>query len=118
MSDNPQQDYVDSLRLIRTRVEREMEKKHAKTLMVTSSVPGEGKSTVSVNLAISMAQRGKRVILVDCDLRAPTDQGIFGVREKRPGLSEVLTGQGTLEEALYSFEDKGISLSRCSAEAR
>lgn len=110
MSDNPQQDYVDSLRLIRTRVEREMEKKHAKTLMVTSSVPGEGKSTVSVNLAISMAQRGKRVILVDCDLRAPTDQGIFGVREKRPGLSEVLTGQGTLEEALYSFEDKGISL--------
>ncbi len=110
MSDNPQQDYVDSLRLIRTRVEREMEKKHTKTLMVTSSVPGEGKSTVSVNLAISMAQRGKRVILVDCDLRAPTDQGIFGVREKRPGLSEVLTGKATLEEALYSFEDKGISL--------
>ncbi|MBQ5365311.1 MAG: P-loop NTPase, partial [Spirochaetales bacterium] len=40
--------------------------------MVTSSISGEGKSTVAANLAISMARKGKRVVLVDCDLRNPT----------------------------------------------
>ena len=96
--------YVESMRLIRTRLERQMEGK--KVLMVTSSVAGEGKSTVAANLAISMALKGKRVILVDCDLRNPSVGRIFRVEEKCPGLVAVLNGKATLEEALVEVKSK------------
>ena len=96
--------YVESLRLIRTRLERQMEGK--KVLMVTSSVAGEGKSTVAANLAISMALKGKKVILVDCDLRNPSVGRIFNVQEKCPGLVAVLNGKATLDEALVEIKNK------------
>lgn len=98
--------YVESLRLIRTRLERQMEGK--KVLMVTSSVAGEGKSTVAANLAISMALKGKKVILVDCDLRNPSVGRIFNVQEKCPGLVAVLNGKATLDEALVEVKNKNM----------
>ena len=63
-----------------------------KTLLVTSSVPNEGKSLTSANLAITMASTGSRVLLVDADSRKGALHERFGVRSK-PGLTEVL-GQG------------------------
>lgn len=105
LDDSVPEDYIDSMRLIRTRVERAMEKQKSKTLMVTSSIPGEGKSTVAVNLALSMAQKGTRVILVDCDLRSPSDQSILNIKGEYPGLRAVLTGEAKLEDSLYQFED-------------
>lgn len=99
--------YVESMRLIRTRLERQMGDK--KVLMVTSSVAGEGKSTVAANLAISMALKGKKVILVDCDLRNPSLGRIFNVQEKCPGLVAVLNGEVTLEEALVEIKNKDAS---------
>ena len=98
--------YVESLRLIRTRLERQMEGK--KVLMVTSSVAGEGKSTVAANLAISMALKGKKVILVDCDLRNPSVGRIFNVQESCPGLVAVLNGKATLDEALIEVKNKNM----------
>ena len=99
--------YVESLRLIRTRLERQMEGK--KVLMVTSSVAGEGKSTVAANLAISMALKGKRVVLVDCDLRNPSVGRIFNMEGSYPGLVAVLNGKATLEEALVEVKGKNGS---------
>ena len=98
-------DYVECMRLIRTRLERQMGDK--KVLMVTSSIPGEGKSTVAGNLAISMARKGKRVILIDCDLRNPTQGKVFGLKGKYPGLVAVLQGKARLEDALYEVTDRG-----------
>ncbi|MBQ2062812.1 MAG: polysaccharide biosynthesis tyrosine autokinase [Oscillospiraceae bacterium] len=98
--------YVEAMRLIRTRLERQMGDK--KILMVTSSVAGEGKSTVAANLAISMALKGKKVILVDCDLRNPSVGRIFDVKEKCPGLVAVLKGKATLEEALVEIQNKNV----------
>ncbi len=98
--------YVEAMRLVRTRLERQMEGK--KILMVTSSVAGEGKSTVAANLAISMALKGKKVILVDCDLRNPSVGRIFDVQEKCPGLVAVLHGKATLDEALVEVKNKNI----------
>jgi capsular exopolysaccharide synthesis family protein len=77
--------------------------------MGTSSVAGEGKSTVAANLAISMALKGKKVILVDCDLRNPSVGRIFNVQEKCPGLVAVLNGEVTLEEALVEIKNKDAS---------
>ena len=98
-------DYVEAMRLIRTRLERQLEDR--KVLMVTSSISGEGKSTVAANLAISMALKGKRVILVDCDLRNPTTGQIFGIEEPLPGLLSLLRGKCSLEETLYEVLDHG-----------
>ncbi len=98
-------DYVECMRLIRTRLERQMGDK--KVLMVTSSIPGEGKSTVAGNLAISMARKGKRVILIDCDLRNPTQGKVFGLKGKYPGLVAVLQGKARLEDSLYEVTDRG-----------
>ncbi len=97
-------DYIEAMRLIRTRLERQLEGK--KVLMVTSSVSGEGKSTVAANLAISMALKGKKVILVDCDLRNPTVHEIFNLQEKFPGLIPVLRGETKLRDAMYTVTDR------------
>ena len=103
--DTGRSEYVESMRLIRTRLERQMEGKQI--LMVTSSVSGEGKSTVAANLAIAMALKGKRVILVDCDLRNPTVGKIFDLKGSFPGLISVLQGQASVSDALYEVTDRG-----------
>ena len=64
--------FGESVRLLRLRVEKAMEEEGKKILLVSSAVPGEGKTTISVNLAVSLSQKGKRVLLVDCDLRNPS----------------------------------------------
>ncbi|MGF1520710.1 MAG: GumC family protein [Leptolyngbyaceae cyanobacterium] len=67
--------------------------------VVSSSVAKEGKSEVSANLAVSMAQVGRRVLLVDADMRSPSQHHLWNVIN-RVGLSHVLVGEGTLQDAL------------------
>ncbi len=107
---NAPEDYVESMRLIRTRLERRLESHNVKTIMVTSSIPGEGKSTVAGNLAISIAKKGKRVVLVDCDLRNPSSREVFNMDQEFPGLSAVLNGKATLKDAMYKIPDPNMEL--------
>jgi polysaccharide biosynthesis transport protein len=71
----------------------------AKVILTTSAVPQEGKSTTAGNLAVAIASAGKRVILVDLDLRAPYTDRFFGI-SGRAGLTHVILGQVGLDEAL------------------
>lgn len=73
-----------------------------RTLMVTSAVQGEGKSTTAANLAVAAALGGKRVILVDADLRRATIHRLFGLKNQI-GLSSVLTGRATLADSLHKI---------------
>jgi capsular exopolysaccharide synthesis family protein len=104
--DANRQEYVEAMRLIRTRLERQM--KNKKVLMVTSSVAGEGKSTVAANLAVSMALKGKKVILVDCDLRNPSTGRIFNLKGGYPGLVAVLNQEASLDEALVEIKNNDM----------
>ena len=72
----------------------------AHTILVTSARSGEGKSSVAANLASALALGGRRVVLVDADMRRPTQDVIFPMLQNRPGLSQVLTRGAELESAL------------------
>ena len=78
-------------RTLRTNIQFMNTDRKLKTLLITSTSPGEGKSWVSSNLAVTFAQAGKRVILVDADMRKGRQYTIFGALPK-PGLSNYLSG--------------------------
>ncbi|MCR5373224.1 MAG: polysaccharide biosynthesis tyrosine autokinase [Solobacterium sp.] len=110
MEHNVQENYLEALRLIRTRVLRRLEENKHKVIMVTSSVPGEGKTTIAANLAISMSGKDKKVILIDCDLRNPSLQEIFKIPEDQPGIVEVLNREVRLSQAIVNYADYGMDL--------
>lgn len=80
----------ESFKALRTRIQfSKLESKPLQTILITSSIPSEGKTLVSVNLAGSFAQAGKKVLLIDCDLRKPKVHSFFK-EERYPGLSDFL----------------------------
>jgi polysaccharide biosynthesis transport protein len=85
---------------------------NARTVLVTSPIAGEGKSTMVSNLAIAMAQANKRVLVIDADLRAPTQHRLFGLKDRR-GLATVLGGGDTLDQAIQETEIQGLDLLPC-----
>lgn len=97
--------YLEAVRKLRIKVVKELEEKNFKTLMVTSSVPGEGKTTLAVNLAIAIAKQGKRVILVDADPRNPSvAEQLNLMTKKEKGLGAVLRGEVAVEQALMEVK--------------
>lgn len=79
--------FKESVRLLRNNVVNALDAEH-KVILVSSTAPGEGKSTVSVNLAISLAQTEKRVLLIDADLRSPSIGEIVGIAPRDPAEAE------------------------------
>jgi len=80
-----------------------------RTVMFTSTQPSEGKSTACYALALSFARLGKRVVVIDADLRRPNIHRLFGV-DNQNGLSNILTGQIALADAIRTIEDKNLDL--------
>ncbi|MDY2626721.1 MAG: polysaccharide biosynthesis tyrosine autokinase [Lachnospiraceae bacterium] len=108
--DNPQVPFGfgESLRIIRTRFEREAEKKGSRTVLISSTIPGEGKTTAAVNLAMSLAQKGRKVLLVDGDMRNPSIAGMLQLNSCEKGLSEILTGKIGMEDAIIRLPDSSL----------
>ena len=79
----------EAYRAIRTNIQFSMPKGQLKTILVTSSTPGEGKSTTAANLAITMAESGNRVLLIDADLRKSVVHKMFQLPNLK-GLTNVL----------------------------
>lgn len=100
----PTQDYSarhEAFRQLRTHLQFANIDGGVRSVLVTSSIPGEGKSTTAANLALVLAESGMRVLLIDADLRRPVVASLLGV-ESSVGLTTVLTKRIDLEEAIQS----------------
>jgi len=95
----PQSQMAESYRALRTSLLLSSLGAPPKVIMITSARPQEGKTTTSINVAIVLAQKGVRVLLVDADLRRPSVHKTLGMGP-RSGLSNVLTGSATLEQTI------------------
>jgi capsular exopolysaccharide synthesis family protein len=91
--------FAEAIRTLRTSIQLSSTSRLSRVIAVTSSQPGEGKSTLVTNLAAALAQSGKRTILVDTDMRRPSVMWRFNLQNKK-GLSEYLTGLEPLEAVI------------------
>ena len=103
----------EAYRGVRTSLYFSTRGKGHQVIQVTSPNPGDGKSTLAANLAASIAQSGKRVILLDADFRKPRVHKIFGLGKAEVGLASVIAGEADLESAIYSCEVPGLSILPC-----
>jgi capsular exopolysaccharide synthesis family protein len=108
----PMSDVAEAYRTIRTGVYFGTPGGAAKTILVTSPAPGDGKTTLASNLAVAMAQAGNRIILIDADFRKPMQHKIFQLT-KGIGMSSVLAGTMTLEEAIQETVVPNLSVLPC-----
>ncbi len=100
---DPKSPISEIFRTLRTNIQFINNDKKTKTLLVTSTFPGEGKSWITANLAVTFAQAGKKVVLIDADMRKGRQYAIFGEKPK-PGLSNFLSEVGIKEEGNISRE--------------
>lgn len=98
---------VEAFRLLRTNLQFLNLDTRPKSLVITSAVPSEGKTSTATNLAIALAQTGQRVLLVDGDLRRPKVASVLGL-ERSVGLTTVLVGRSDLHDSIQRHTDSGI----------
>ncbi len=100
---------AEAFRVLRTNLQFVDVDTATKVFVVTSALPGEGKTTTAVNLAITLAQAGQKTLLVECDLRRPKASVALGL-DNSVGVTTVLLGRVTLEDALQEHTPSGLSV--------
>ena len=111
ISDKDPKDYLsESYRTIRNSIKFVSLDKPVKSLLITSCLAGEGKTTTTVNLGISISREGKTVLLLDADLRKPTLHTLVGLSDNSIGLSTVLSKEAKPEEAIKKTHIEGLRL--------
>jgi capsular exopolysaccharide synthesis family protein len=103
----PQSPRAESFRQLRTNLQFANVAGKAKTLLITSSIPGEGKSTTATNLAIALAQAGQSVCLIDADLRRPSVSEYLGL-DRNVGLTTALVGAADVNDALQPWGEDNL----------
>jgi capsular exopolysaccharide synthesis family protein len=106
--EDPKSPISEAYRSLRTSILYSTPDKPIKSMIISSPGPGEGKTTTTVNLAMTFAHMGKKTLLIDADLRRPVLHHIFGL-EKSPGLTDYLTGEvHDFNELVQSTETKNL----------
>lgn len=100
--------FVETFRKLRRRVEQHMGSR--KVLMVTSLLENEGKSTIAVNLALAMARKHQKVLLIDCDLRKPACHLVLEQKQFGTGIKELLQGDTKPEDSILKYSDTNLDL--------
>jgi polysaccharide biosynthesis transport protein len=109
LRDEPLAAPSEAVRRLRTNLQFIDVANRPKSIVISSSVPGEGKSTIAINLAVSLADTGSRVILIDADLRRPSMAEYIGI-EGRVGLTTVLIGRANVEDVIQPLGKTTLDL--------
>lgn len=97
---NPDYFYSESIKTLRTNIQ--LSGQSIKTILVTSCYPNEGKSDIALSLAQELGSIGKKVLLLDADIRKTAYVGRLEVQEEVKGLSQLLSGQAGLQDIIYN----------------
>lgn len=101
--------FGEAVRMLRMRAEKAMAAQDRKVLLISSAIPGEGKTTISANLALSLAHKGKRVLIIDGDLRNPSVAKTLGLTDL-PVIGQYLEGKKTMEDVICKTEHENLSV--------
>ncbi len=109
LANKPTSNMAESLRNLRTSILLSNIDHPPQVVTISSSVPGEGKTTCSIGLAVTSAMMGKRVLLIECDFRRRVFSTYFNTGD-RPGLISILSGEVSTPDAIYQHEATGIDV--------
>ena len=109
---DPKSAVSESYRGIRTRILFSSTLSQPKSILIVSAMEGEGKTISAANLAVIMARTGSRVLLLDCDMRKPRMNSIFGI-EREKGVSNILVGDCSISDAVHKTDIENLNLIPC-----
>ncbi|SFB00840.1 capsular exopolysaccharide family [Lentibacillus halodurans] len=109
---NPKSPIAEQYRTVRTNLEFSSADSELKSLLLTSSGPAEGKSSSIANLAVTYGQQGKKVLLVDADMRKPTVHYTFRL-DNLSGLSNILVGDTSLQDTAANTDVENLDVVAC-----
>ncbi|MCD8049353.1 MAG: polysaccharide biosynthesis tyrosine autokinase [Clostridia bacterium] len=103
--------FSETYKTLRTKIERSVKKHGYKTILITSTLENEGKSTVAANIALTLAQNKNKVIIVDCDLRNPSTAKILGIKDRvDTQVADVIEGKAPLESAVIRLPNLNLDI--------
>ena len=109
LRDEPRSAASEAIRRLRTNLQFIDVAQRSRSIVISSSVPGEGKTTTAINLAVSLADAGSRVLLIDADLRRPSIAEYLGL-EGRAGLTTALIGKATVADVVQPWSDTSLDI--------
>jgi len=109
----PKSKLAESFRAVRTALFFNSNASNCRVIQFTSADPGDGKSTISTNVAASIAMSGKKVVIVDADFRRPRMHSIFGLEKGALGITSVITGNAELDDATHPTEIENLFCLPC-----
>lgn len=109
LRDDPHSPPAEAIRRLRTNLQFIDVAERSRSIVISSSVSGEGKTTTAINLAVSLADAGSRVLLIDADLRRPSIADYLGL-EGRAGLTTVLIGKATEADVVQPWGDSSLDV--------
>ena len=109
----PKSSFAEGIKSLRTNLMFMAPDDPPKLLLVTSPGPSEGKTLICTNMAVAMAQSGMKTVIIDSDMRRPRVHKAFGRENRGEGLSSLITGESSLDEAVQETEVENLSLITC-----